>query len=133
MQPERTLCPSAPAKSGALLLGLVTETGDVAMMHQKMPIDEDFLETARAGRPLNERFRFASPCATKGCANWSGQHCMVLDIVRQFTPIEPVAQEELPRCAIRPECRWFAQDGAEACRLCPRIRTSYGALTAPDF
>jgi len=128
MERDKTLCPSAPAKSGALLLGLVNEAGEVSMLHQKMPVDDEFLDIAREGRPLNERFRFASPCATKGCANWSGHHCMVLDIARQFTDLQPVASETLPACAIRPECRWFAQDGAAACGICPKIRTSFGEL-----
>ena len=102
------------------------------MLHQKMLVDDEFLEIAREGRPLNERFRFASPCATKGCANWSGHHCMVLDIARQFTDLQPVTSETLPACAIRPECRWFAQDGAAACQMCPKIKTSYGELNVPE-
>ena len=29
----------------------------------------------------------------------------------------------LPRCAIRPTCRWFRQEGREACLRCPQVAT----------
>jgi len=31
--------------------------------------------------------------------------------------------EDLPRCSIRPQCRWFRQEGPAMCRRCPQIVT----------
>src|SRR5437763_115569 len=31
--------------------------------------------------------------------------------------------EALPRCGIRPRCRWFAQNGRAACEVCPLVVT----------
>jgi len=33
------------------------------------------------------------------------------------------ADRPLPVCGIRADCRWFAQAGAAACRVCPIVRT----------
>ena len=41
---------------------------------------------------------------------------------------EPVQLESgrLPHCAIRRDCRWFAQRGADACAVCPRVVADIG-------
>jgi hypothetical protein len=31
--------------------------------------------------------------------------------------------ESLPACRIRPDCRWFVQEGRAACLRCPQIVT----------
>ncbi|NBA85794.1 hypothetical protein GVN16_08490 [Emticicia sp. CRIBPO] len=115
------LCPSANPKEGAILLGVVKENGEVSILENRLEIDNDFIQTASEGRELTHRFRFADTCASKGCANWSGNHCMVLDIARKFSNIQPASS--LPDCNIRPQCRWFMQEGAEACKICPNIQT----------
>ncbi|AXE18667.1 hypothetical protein DR864_13345 [Runella rosea] len=126
MKPDqKATCPSAEPKAGAVLLGVVKQNGEVNLLSQRIEIDETFIETASQGRDLGQRFRFASPCAAKGCANWSGHHCMVLDIARQLAHIEPLSQFTLPACSIRDSCRWFMQDGADACRICPKINTGF--------
>jgi len=35
----------------------------------------------------------------------------------------PPAVSALPRCAIRPTCLWFKQEGPAACLRCPRVAT----------
>jgi len=130
MKPDpKATCPSARPQEGAVLLGIVGQDGEVALLDERITIDGSFLETASQGRDLSHRFRFASPCATKGCANWSGHHCMVLDIARQLAHIEPLEQSALPACSIRPTCRWFMQEGDEACKICQKINTGYTELT----
>lgn len=129
MKPDqKATCPSAAPKGGAVLLGVVKQNGEVSMLSQRIEIDETFIETAQQGRDLSNRFRFAGPCAAKGCANWSGHHCMVLDIARQLTHIEPLTNVALPECSIRATCRWFMQDSAEACRICPKINTGFAEI-----
>ncbi|MBB3839316.1 hypothetical protein FHS57_003322 [Runella defluvii] len=129
MKPDqKATCPSAEPKAGAVLLGVVKQDGEVALLSQRIEIDEHFIETASQGRDLGQRFRFASPCAAKGCANWSGHHCMVLDIARQLAHIEPHVDELLPACSIRTTCRWFMQEGGDACRICPKINTGFAEV-----
>lgn len=79
-----------------------------------------------------KRLRFAQPCIQEQCAHWHDSRCDVADAaVAQV----PSAAESLPRCSIRAECRWFAQRGREACRVCPFVVTDVvatpGATTAP--
>jgi hypothetical protein len=126
MKPDqKATCPSAEPKAGAVLLGVLKQNGEVNLLSQRIEIDEAFIETASQGRDVGHRFRFASPCATKGCANWSGHHCMVLDIARQLAYVEPLSITTLPACSIRDNCRWFMQEGADACRICPKINTGF--------
>jgi hypothetical protein len=43
----------------------------------------------------------------------------------------PPVVEQLPHCMLRPNCRWFQQEGREACYRCPQIVTeSYNASPA---
>jgi len=35
----------------------------------------------------------------------------------------PQAVSAMPRCAIRPNCLWFAQEGSSACLRCPQVAT----------
>lgn len=128
---QKATCPSAAPREGAVLLGIVKRNGEVGLLGEHMEVDNHFLQTAREGRELEQRFRFASPCITSGCANWSGGHCMVPDIARKLALVQAAETGELPACSIRSSCRWYMQEGARACRLCPKIITGYAALETP--
>ena len=41
---------------------------------------------------------------------------------RIATMLDPVVSG-LPRCAIRPTCRWFREQGRAACVRCPQVVT----------
>ena len=107
------LCPSAPATVGAMLIGVVTAEGRVANVGTPLTIDSMFIETARVHGPLEERFRFSSPCARAECTNWTGRECGLIgnlyDAAAQARTA--LASHPLPRCAIRPSCRWWQQRG----------------------
>jgi hypothetical protein len=68
-----------------------------------------------------EMFRFAAPCEQSGCANWSGEHCRVAERLVQIMPVSSV---ELPACVLRPDCRWFFQEGGAACVRCSQVVTN---------
>ena len=78
---------------------------------------------ATHGAP-EKRFRFSNTCAKNGCTHWTGSKCglirALLDESDEFKKEELV---KLPRCSIRPQCRWFRQEGARACAICPMIIT----------
>lgn len=59
------------------------------------------------------------------CEQWTGSRCGVIDmaIETQDAGIAPTLDRPLPRCSIRPRCRWFAQAGPRACAVCPLVIT----------
>jgi hypothetical protein len=117
---RESLCPSARCEPGALLIGLVGEEGRVGYVRPALPVDAAFAERARSrGRP-ESAYRFAQPCAESGCGYWD-DGCNAARLAVEALGDREV--ERLPRCAIRPACRWFGQEGAAACRTCALIVT----------
>lgn len=124
---ENKMCPSATCHSGALLLGVVQSNKTVALLDTPMPVTDEFVEIAvKAGSP-EKRLRFAGKCAKSGCLQWTGSRCGVID--RALNYMEGLVENKLgenislPECSIRPQCRWFSQTGADACKVCPFIVT----------
>lgn len=117
---EDLLCPSTEARPGTALIGVVGPEGRVGILGRPLPVDEAFLDEANKGRAPEKRFRFAGPCVKSGCRQWSGGRCGVIDRVLAMS--DPGAAALAP-CAIRGDCRWFAQSGRDACRACPEVIT----------
>lgn len=120
-----TLCPSAqPDWDGARLFAVVGGTPDrpeTAYLDQAQPVTPELLELAGPVAPA-EVFRFAAPCAGAACGHYdTGEHTCRL--VAKTVRLAPVVFEKLPRCAIRPSCRWWQQEGVAACRRCPQVVT----------
>jgi hypothetical protein len=118
-----TSCPSGRCRDQALLIGIVREDGSVAYLGAPLEIDEDFVAIASRGRPPETRFRFSEPCARDACGHWSDARCgLVEELVEDGAEVSSAAgRPALPRCGIRSTCVWFAQRGAEACGVCPRV------------
>jgi hypothetical protein len=117
------LCPSAqPDWKGAMVIGVVGGSADdprVRPLEHPLPVTQELLELAEPVQPT-EVFRFAAPCRCNGCGHFSDSRCgLAAKVVRMTAP----ATDELPACDIRPRCRWFAQEGREACMRCPRVAT----------
>jgi hypothetical protein len=60
----------------------------------------------------------AAPCIGSGCRHFTDRQCA---LAAKASRLLPAVVEELPDCAIRPDCRWFGQEGAAACRRCPQV------------
>lgn len=122
-------CPSARCEEEALLLGVVQADGVVAFLATPLPVTAEFAEIAAQGRAPEKRFRFANTCRESGCRQWDGGRCGVIDdvITRLCTGTEDAP---LPRCALRPRCRWFAQTGAPACHVCRGVVTDLSKMHA---
>jgi hypothetical protein len=114
------LCPSTTAAPGTALIGIVGGNGRVGILGRPLPVDDAFLDAARAGRAPEKRFRFAGPCMRADCRQWSGGRCGVIDRVLAITG---ETERPLPPCGIRARCRWFAQRGGAACHACPEVVT----------
>lgn len=122
-------CPSARAKEGALLLGLVSEGGQIAFLADPPVVTSGFLERAREGRAPEQRFRFASPCAERACDKWTGDGC---GVGRRLAEIDPATLGEgrhAPDCAIAPSCRWRAEHGPSIYRACSFVVTERDIAT----
>ncbi|HVE60086.1 MAG TPA: hypothetical protein VNB22_24945, partial [Pyrinomonadaceae bacterium] len=111
MSSDKKLCPSHTCEKGAILLGIVMRDGRVAFSSDRIIVNEEFVQIARAGRAPEKRFRFGGQCVQSGCGQWTGKRCGVIDSITETADID-VESAELPECSIRPECRWFFQSGA---------------------
>jgi len=117
------LCPSAqPTMEGGRVLGVVQPVGDgfeVSYLDQPLAVTPGVLALSGDAQPT-EVFRLAAPCQTRRCPHYDGSDC---SLVTRIVQIMPAVVHQLPRCQIRPECRWFHQEGAAACRRCPQVST----------
>ncbi len=123
LQAERDelLCPSARCEPGATLLGMVRSDATVGHLPQTYIVDEDFVQAANADGLAETRFRFASACVKGNCRQWNGTGCGVVaraadELALRHSPV-------MPKCSIRPSCRWFAEKADAACRICHFVVT----------
>ena len=118
---EDLLCPSARCEDGNILVGMVREDASVGYIPQKLHIDQNFVDKANADGMAERRFRFASPCVQSGCMQWENGQCGVVE--KATSELTEYVTEDLPKCSIRKDCRWFAQRSIEACRVCSWVVT----------
>jgi hypothetical protein len=64
-------------------------------------------------------FRIAAPCMNGGCRHFNG----ACTLAQRIVAVAPVVVDAMPDCQIRTTCRWFLQEGAEACVRCPQVAT----------
>ncbi len=122
------MCPSAqPNVENGLVIGVVSGTArkpEVAYLERAIPQDEGVLALAAPAKPT-EVFRLASPCATRSCQHFDGSACRLVGRIVKL--LEPVV-DRIPKCDLRPTCRWWHQEAAQACVRCPQIVTElFGA------
>jgi hypothetical protein len=115
------LCPSAPLYAGSKLLGVVKGENQVDILAEPIEVDEIFVQAANKGKPAEQKFRFVNKCLKSGCEQWTENSCGVIKRVLGAME-EKVLKAEMPECSIRPECRWFNQEGYQACKVCTMVR-----------
>ncbi len=116
-------CPSSPCHPGAVLIAVLGQDGRLGYLRPALPVDEEFVEACgRHGDP-ESRLRFADGCRQDSCEHWSGRHCSLVGRLISAGPgsTPEASDSSLPRCAIRADCRWFAQEGSRACAVCPIV------------
>jgi len=123
--PRQTMCPSAqPDWEGSQVIGVVGGTADepqVAYLAEPTPVTDELLALARPVTPT-EVFRIAAPCANTGCGHFSKEQSQC-KLAQKIVRFAPVVVEKLPACSIRPDCRWWQQEGRAACMRCPQVVT----------
>jgi hypothetical protein len=117
------LCPSArPEMAGAVIFGVVGGTVQeprVAHLAQPLLVTPQLLQLAEPASPLAV-YRTAAPCAASACVHFAESRCRLASrIVAEL----PQAVDGLPACRIRPSCRWWLQEGRDACMRCPLVVT----------
>jgi hypothetical protein len=125
-RPSRLLCPSAqPDWPTARIIGVVggtPEQAQIAFLDEPALPTEKLLALAGPLQPT-EVFRFTAPCAAAACNHFGEGRCRLASkIMRLLSEVT----SELPPCAIRPQCRWWLQEGPPACLRCPQVVTHDG-------
>src|ERR1700682_156911 len=108
-------CPSAqPGMGDVQILGVFSRDAEeprLAYLDEAMPATPDTLELA-APLDVSQVFRLSARCEEKKCTHFDGSHCqLAVRIARML----PEVVDHLPACTIRPDCRWFRQEGRSAC------------------
>jgi len=116
-------CPSAQATAdGARIFGMMTGAPDarrVGYLTEAQPVSEKLLALAGPAKPT-QLFRIAAPCANSGCKHFKDRAC---SLAQRIVEGLPAVVNALPACQIRSTCRWFRQEGKEACFRCPLVMT----------
>jgi hypothetical protein len=122
-KPVLIQCPSAqPTEPDAVIFGIVTRAVDaprIGYLTETQAVTEPLLALAGQARP-GQVFRIAAPCMGSGCKHFDGSECRLVQRITAF--LDPVVNS-LPACRIRSTCRWFRQEGREACIRCPQVLT----------
>lgn len=122
---QTKMCPSAPWNSdGAQVFGVVVGEAKMpkVLFLKQLLTPSQTLQDKLKGTAPEQVFRIAAPCAGAGCAhhNAATQGCNLVSNVVQH--VDQVC-DEYAVCMIRPQCVWWAQEGASACLRCPQIAT----------
>lgn len=121
MKEDKIMCPSAKGKQGSLLLG-VRQNGSISILPHALQMDDQFIKKANETALAEQNFRFANKCVEGGCKQWTGTRCGVADKMIGFLDKINTGDQLIP-CSIRHQCRWFIQNGNEACKICPYVVT----------
>ena len=116
-------CPSAqPGGGDVQVLGVISRDAEkpmLAYLDEPVAPTEDMLELA-APLPVSHVFRLSARCEESRCTHFDGARCQ---LAVRIAKMLPEVVDSLPACTIRPECRWFRQEGRAACLRCPQIIT----------
>jgi len=128
--PKPLMCPSAqPEMEDSVVLGILENTPEgqqLAWIEKPQPVTPQLLSLTGEVDPRNI-FRFAARCEESRCVHFDGKDCRLASRIVQ---ILPVVVDLLPACRIRPECRWYQQEGRDACLRCPQVVTHLENPTA---
>jgi hypothetical protein len=134
-RPDATLCPSAMASPEASVIGLIDDSGRVVNFATPLQATEQFLKEARQNGPLEKRFRFSSDCKEAHCIHWNQAKCGLIPKLqveaKTSTSIDEQRASYKRPCSIRANCRWWRQEGYEACAVCLIVVTDQSPLGGP--
>jgi hypothetical protein len=111
------------------VLGVISRDGEAPLLDYLNEVVDATPDVLAAAAPaaVSQVFRLAARCEESKCSHFDGTRCQ---LAVRIAKLLPEADEKLPACVIRPECRWFRQEGRAACLRCPQIMT--GNVEADD-
>ena len=116
-------CPSAqPGMGDVQVLGVISRDGDkpvLAYLDEPVAPTPEMLVLVEP-LPVSHVLRLSARCEEKKCMHFDGARCQ---LAVRIAKMLPEVVDSLPACTIRPECRWFRQEGRAACLRCPQIVT----------
>lgn len=122
-EPSQVMCPSAqPGMKEPRLIGVAMFDQDqpyVAYLNEPVPLSNEILSLAGPADP-REVFRIAAHCEESKCTHFNGDKC---NLATRIVQILPAVVDNLPACLIRATCRWYTQEGKDACFRCPQVIT----------
>lgn len=114
------MCPSAePEMEGSVIFGIVAGTYEqpqLVHLRETKQIPAELLALDSPVKPT-EIFRIAANCDEK-CGHFDGSKCRLSQRIVEGLP---AVSEVLQPCPIRATCRWWNQEGKEACFRCLQI------------
>jgi hypothetical protein len=126
------LCPSAqPEIPGSVAFGVIAGSASnprVSWIERPVPVTPELLSMTAPVSPT-QVLRIAAPCQEKACCHFDG---IVCQLATRLVQLIPQVVESLPPCGIRPDCRWFLQEGSSACKVCPQVVT-YCVEPSPEM
>lgn len=114
-------CPSAMEDDAdPVVFGVVCGTPErprVAYLDQPQPLTAELKALCAPASPA-EVLRISTPCVAERCKHWHNSNCrLVQRVVQVMLPVV----DGIPACKLRPECRWWVQEGKAACLRCPQV------------
>jgi hypothetical protein len=131
MKEDKIYCPNGNPAVGSVILGVVGENDQVEFLPEEELVDKEFMDIVIHDTDLLKKFRFSHPCVEGKCGHWQGSRCNVPDVAFAMMQEKMIADNKLPECSIRPQCRWFTQEGPKACFACPYM-VNYKREGEPD-
>jgi hypothetical protein len=104
------------------VLGVVSRDAEeprLAYLGESVAPTPEMLELA-APLAVSQVFRLSARCEESKCTHFDGTRCQ---LAVRIAKLLPEVVDSLPACNIRPDCRWFRQEGRAACVRCPQIVT----------
>jgi hypothetical protein len=121
--PDNVSCPSAqPNQIGSVVIGVIgTHEGKARASLLPEPVAISSLAYLIPDNVfMTEVLRLAAPCVELQCSHFKDNRCTLASrIVERL----PAVIDRLSKCALRPSCRWWHQEGSIACHRCPQIVT----------
>jgi hypothetical protein len=129
-------CPSAPLwLKDPIVFGVAVGTPEDPRIEYipAEPADAGELERLAAPAHPREVFRVAGVCIREGCLHWrpganGAEGDGKCSLVERVVAVNQPLIDHLQRCDFRDKCRWWAQEGPVACKVCPGIVTDYGEM-----
>jgi len=114
-------CPSAMEDNeDALVFGVVGGTAErpqVAYLTAPQPLTQEIRQLCSPATPA-EVLRIATPCVRYRCIHFEAENCT---LAQRIIRILPPVVDQIPACKLRPDCRWWVQEGKAACLRCPQV------------